>query len=150
MADVAARAGVSVTTVSHVLNDVPGKRIRPDTRARVRRTASELGYEINSLAKSLRVQHSPLIGFISDEVLITPFAVGMVLGALEAASKLGWMVMLTNTGVDRQFETAEIRAFQQRQVTAFLYVRMYHQQVAIPEILSGYPTVLVDGSCVDP
>src|SRR5690349_16000056 len=140
MADVAARAGVSVTTVSHVLNDVPGKRIRPDTRARVRRAATDLGYEINSLAKSLRVQHSPVIGFISDEVLITPFAVGMVLGALETASKRGWMLMLTNTGADRQFETAEIRAFQQRQVTAFLYVRMYHhQQVVVPEILSGYP-----------
>jgi LacI family transcriptional regulator len=150
MSDVAARAGVSVTTVSHVLNDVPGKRIRLDTRDRVRQAAIDLDYEVNSLARSLRLQHSPVIGFISDEVLITPFAVDLVLGALEAASELGWMVMLTNTGVDRQFETAEIRAFQQRQVTAFLYVRMYHQEVVIPEILSGYPTVLVDGSCADP
>ena len=35
MRDVAERSGVSVTTVSHVLNDVPGKRINPQTRARV-------------------------------------------------------------------------------------------------------------------
>jgi len=151
MADVAARAGVSVTTVSHVLNDVPGKRIRPDTRERVRRAAADLRYEINGLAKSLRLQRSTVIGLISDEVLITPFAPGMVLGALDTASELGWMVMLTNTGVDRQFEDAQIRAFQQRQVTAFLYMRMYHHdKVVLPSVLAGYPTVLVDGTCDDP
>ena len=39
----------------------------------------------------------------------------------------------------------------ERQVAAFLYVRMYHhQEVVIPESLAGYPTVLVDGSCADP
>ncbi len=151
MADVAARAGVSVSTVSLVLNDVPGKRILPETRDRVRLAAAELGYVVNGLARSLRLQHSPVIGFISDEVLTTPFAVGMVLGALESASRLGWTVMMTNTGVSRAAEAAEIRALVERQVAAFLYVRMYHHQgVVIPESLAGYPTVLVDGSCADP
>jgi LacI family transcriptional regulator len=151
MADVAARAGVSVSTVSLVLNDVPGKRILPDTRDRVRHAAGELGYVVNGLARSLRLQHSPVIGFISDEVLTTPFAVGMVLGALETASRLGWTVMMTNTGVDRAAEAAEIRALVERQVATFLYVRMYHHQgVVIPASLAGYPTVLVDGSCSDP
>ncbi len=151
MADVAARAGVSVSTVSLVLNDVPGKRILPETRERVREAADELGYVVNGLARSLRLQQSPVIGFISDEVLTTPFAVGMVLGALEAASRLGWTVMMTNTGVSRAAEAAEIRAMVERQVTAFLYVRMYHHQdIVIPDSLAGYPTVLVDGSCADP
>ena len=149
MADVAARAGVSVTTVSHVLNEVPGKRIRPDTRGRVRQAAADLGYVVNGLARSLRLQHSPVIGLISDEVLTTPFGAGMVLGAVETAARLGWMVMMTNTGVDRAAEAAEIQALQERQVAAFLYVRMYHQRVAIPEALASYPTVLVDGSCAD-
>src|SRR6478609_11300274 len=75
----------------------------------------------------------------------------MVLGALEAASRLGWTVMMANTGVDRAAEAAEIRALVERQVAAFLYVRMYHHEgVVIPESLAGYPTVLVDGSCADP
>ena len=149
MADVAARAGVSVTTVSHVLNDVPGKRIRSDTRSRVRQAAADLGYVVNGLARSLRLQHAPVIGLISDEVLTTPFGAGMVLGAVETAARLGWMVMMTNTGVDRAAEAAEIQALQERQVAAFLYVRMYHQRVVIPEALASYPTVLVDGSCAD-
>ena len=34
-------------------------------------------------------------------------------------------------------------------MAAFLYVRMYHQRVVIPEALASYPTVLVDGSCAD-
>ena len=44
--------------------------------------------------------------------------------------------MMTNTGVDRQAEAAEIQALQERQVAAFLYVRMYHQRVAIPQALA--------------
>ena len=86
-----------------------------------------LGYVVNGLARSLRLQHSPVIGLISDEVLTTPFAAAMVLGAVETAARLGWMVMMTNTGVDRAAEAAEIQALQERQVAAFLYVRMYHQ-----------------------
>ncbi len=132
MADVAARAGVSVTTVSHVLNDVPGKRIPPRTEKRVRVAATDLGYVVNELARSLRRQRTRVIGLISDEVLITPFAAVMVHGALEAAAELGWMVVLTNTGVDRTFEAQQIRALQERQVDGFLYVRMYHQEVTLP------------------
>lgn len=48
---VAARAGVSAT-VSHVLNHVPGKRIRPDTRESVRLAAEDLGYVLNGVARS--------------------------------------------------------------------------------------------------
>ena len=51
MAYVAARAGVSAT-VSHVLNHVPGKRIRPDTRERVRLAAEDPGYVLNGVARS--------------------------------------------------------------------------------------------------
>ena len=136
MAEVAALAGVSVTTVSHVLNDVPGKRIPPQTGQRVRDAAAELGYVVNGLARSLRLQQTHVLAFISDEVLTTPFAAAMVHGALEAAAELGWMVVLTNTGVDRNSEADQIRALQQRQVDGFLYVRMYNQEVTLP---SGLP-----------
>ena len=133
MADVAARAGVSVTTVSHVLNDVPGKRIPPSTEKRVRVAGARLSSGTWSTSwPGVRRQRTRVIGLISDEVLITPFAAVMVHGALEAAAELGWMVVLTNTGVDRTFEAQQIRALQERQVDGFLYVRMYHQEVNVP------------------
>jgi len=150
MAEVAARAGVSVTTVSHVLSNVPGKRIPHPTRQRVRDAAAELGYVVNGIARSLRSQETHALAFISDEVLTTPFAAAMVHGALEAAAELGWMMILVNTGVDRAFEADQIRALQERQIDGYLYVRMYNQEVSIPAGLPDHATVLVDAACSNP
>jgi LacI family transcriptional regulator len=149
MDDVAARAGVSVTTVSHVLNEVPGKRIRGETRDRVRQAADELGYMLNGVARSLRTRRSQVIAMIGDEVAITPFAVGIIVGAQEAASKFGWLLVHVTTGVDRSSELAEIQALRQRQVDGFLYTRMYHREVTLPEVLHGLPVVIVDGTSPD-
>jgi LacI family transcriptional regulator len=142
--DVAARAGVSVTTVSHVLNEVPGKRITDATRDRVRRAAGELGYSPSSVARNLRLQRSQMLALISDEIATTPYAGRMILGAQEAASKAGWLLMLVNTGSDSEFEAAEIQALRQRQVDGFLYATMYHREVTLPEAVAGVPTVLLD------
>ncbi len=148
--DVAERAGVSVTTVSHVLNDVPGKRISPETRERVRRVAVQLGYTPNSVARSLRLQRSEMIALVSDEIATTPHAGRIILGAQEAASKHGWLMLLVNTGFDVEFEAAEIEALRHRQVDGFLYARMFHQQVVLPPSLEGAPTVLLDATTPEP
>jgi len=150
MSDVAARAGVSKTTVSHVLNNLPGKRIGLETRARVRAAAAELDYVPNEVARSLRRQRTQILAVVSDEVLTTPFAVDMISGAQEAASELGWLLVLVNTGVDRTFEAAEIAALKRRRVDGFVYMRMYHHaEVDLPAGLQGLPTVLVNGTCSD-
>ena len=52
MHDVAARAGVSIKTVSNVLNEYP--YIRPATRERVEQAIAELGYQVNLSARNLR------------------------------------------------------------------------------------------------
>ena len=56
--DVASLAGVSTTTVSHVLNEVPGKRINSETRTRVKVAAADLSYRPNRLAQGLRLQRT--------------------------------------------------------------------------------------------
>jgi LacI family transcriptional regulator len=147
--DVAAHAGVSVTTVSHVLNDAPGKRITDSTRDRVRRSATELGYAPSSVARNLRLQRSQMLALISDEIATTPYAGRMILGAQEAASKAGWLLMLVNTGSDSEFEAAEIRALRQRQVDGFLYATMYHREVVLPDAVGEVPTVLLDARSSD-
>jgi LacI family transcriptional regulator, galactose operon repressor len=147
--DVAAHAGVSVTTVSHVLNDTPGKRITETTRDRVRESAAELGYAPSSMARNLRLQRSQMLALVSDEIATTPYAGRMILGAQEAASKAGWLLMLVNTGSDSEFEAAEIRALRQRQVDGFLYATMYHQEVELPEAVGDVPTVLLDARSSD-
>jgi LacI family transcriptional regulator len=143
---VAAAAGVSVTTVSHVLNDVPGKRVSEQTRRKVREAADRLGYVPNEVARQLRAQRSFTLGLISDVVATTPFAGGMVQGAQEAASRKGFLLMLLNTGFDPELEQREIRALLQGRVDGVLYATMYHRPVQLPEQLKAVPTVLLDAT----
>ncbi len=142
--DVAAAAGVSTTTVSHILNEVEGKRINPETRERVLKTASRLGYAPNGIARGLRLQRSNTIGFVSDHIATTPFAGRIILGAQEAAAKHGLLLLVLNTGGDRDLESSEIELLLQRQVEGVLYAAMSHRVLPIPDGLRGVPTVLLD------
>ena len=74
MKQIANRAGVSISTVSLVLNNRDIGRVSPDVAEQVRDIAAELGYLTNRLASGLRTSSSCTIGFPSDEVATTPFA----------------------------------------------------------------------------
>lgn len=67
--DVAARAGVSVSTVSHALNDRSTLSLSDETKKRVQRIARELGYVPNGLARSLRSHESGTVGMILGKPL---------------------------------------------------------------------------------
>jgi LacI family transcriptional regulator len=93
--DVAQAAGVSVTTASVVLNDRrEGIRVPEATRRRVQQAAEDLSYRPNILARSLRAQESRTIGFISDEVTTTPFAVSMLAAAQDEAARHGYLLFV--------------------------------------------------------
>ncbi|MFD6446987.1 LacI family DNA-binding transcriptional regulator [Promicromonospora sp. NPDC060204] len=147
---VAAEAGVSITTVSHVLNDVPGKRVHPDTRARVKDAAARLGYAPNMLAQSLRTQRSNTIGLVGDEIATTPFAGKMILGAQDVALSRDAVVFVVSTGYQREVEHREIEELLRRQVDGILYAAMYHRTVELPPQLASVPTVLINASCTAP
>src|SRR5574338_1613812 len=66
MRDVAERARVSKTTVSHVLNGT--RFVEPETEDRVRQAMRELGYRPNLLARSLRRRETRTIGLITPSV----------------------------------------------------------------------------------
>jgi len=148
--DVAAAAGVSVTTVSHVLNDVAYARVKPGTRERVQEAAQKLGYGPNRLARALRTQRSGMIGFISEEIATTPHAGRIILGAEETARARGYRIMIINststgTAESKEEQVADLR---DRQVDGILYATMYHRQLRVPESLTGLPAVLVDSEDV--
>lgn len=142
--EVAAAAGVSVTTVSHILNRVEGKRVSAETRQRVLQAADELGYVPNGLARGLRLRRSQTVGLVSDEIATTPFAGRIILGAQEAAARHGMVLLLVNTGGDPELERKSIEMLLQRQVDGVLYAAMYHRVVELPEQLRSVPTVLLD------
>jgi LacI family transcriptional regulator len=147
--DVAERSGVSITTVSHVLNDVPGKRVSSQTRKRVQKVAAELLYTPNQLARGLRTQRTRMIGFLSDRVSTTPFAGRMILGAQDAAAEAGSLLLLLNSGGDPDLEAREVEALLERQVDGIVYAIFYHRIVTPPESLRRGPAVLLDARSVD-
>jgi LacI family transcriptional regulator len=150
MEDVAARAGVSVTTVSHVLTNAPGKRIRPETREKVRAAAVDLGYVVTARSPSPRARRSHVIALIGDQIASTPFVVGMLHGAQVAAMKHGWILVIVDSGPTGTAEAPAIEELIRRNVDGFLYAKMYHQRVSLPDQLRGIPTVLVDATSADP
>ena len=66
MRSVAAAAGVSVATVSNVLNDP--EKVAPETRERVLRVIADLGYVRNEAARHLRAGRSLSVGFIAYDI----------------------------------------------------------------------------------
>jgi LacI family transcriptional regulator len=108
MQDVADLAGVSKTTVSFVINQVPGSNIPPETQERVWKAVGKLDYRPNIMARSLRRQRSQTIGFIGDRVATTPFAGLMVQGAQNAAWEHEKILLLVNTEDDPEIEKAAL------------------------------------------
>lgn len=148
--DVAAAAGVSITTVSHVLNDATAARVAPATRSRVHRAAKDLGYAADTVARSLRTQRSQSIGLIGDEIATTPFAGQMIQGAQHAARAHGSVLLVATTEYNEELEREEIRALQDRRVDGVLYAAMYHRAVDVPAALRGSPVVVVNARTDDP
>lgn len=91
--DVAEAAGVSRTTVSHVLSNQG--RVHPDTRLLVERTAERLGYRANPLAQNLRRDRFGAIGlYLPADSLGYPFYVDLALAASSRAFQHGGGLML--------------------------------------------------------
>ncbi|PKQ18537.1 MAG: LacI family transcriptional regulator [Actinobacteria bacterium HGW-Actinobacteria-8] len=146
--DVAEMAGVSVTTVSHVLNDTPHMRVSEQTRARVRQAAKTLGYGPNRAAQALRTNRSGLIGLLSEEIATTPHAGRIILGAQNTARAHDLTLVIINTEREPSGSSHkdDVQVLIDRQVEAVLYATMYHRQVSLPPNLKGVPVVLIDST----
>lgn len=142
--DVAREAGVSVTTVSHILNNKESARASVATRERVRATAARLGYGPNRMARSLRMQRSEMIGLLSEDIATTPHAGRIILGAQDAAHAAGLTIVLINTTQSQSDTDRDIDALLRQQVDGILYATMYHRALELPEQLSKIPSVLID------
>lgn len=96
--EVATRAGVSRTTVSLVLNNVPGSKIPDATRQRVLRAARELSYTPNAVARALVTRRSHLLGFVlcqsADQVFSDAFLPEVIRGVSDVARPRGYRVMM--------------------------------------------------------
>ncbi|HWA89470.1 MAG TPA: LacI family DNA-binding transcriptional regulator [Rhizomicrobium sp.] len=89
--DVAARAGVSIKTVSRVVNNKPN--ISDETRARVQKAAADLAYRPNIHARGLASEHSFLIGLLYDNPSPS-YVAGVQLGAMQECRERGYHLIV--------------------------------------------------------
>ena len=150
MSDIARMAGVSRTTVSFVLNKhVSSASIPAETKDRVLKAAKKLSYRPNLAAKGLRTNRTHTIGFITDEIAITPHAVKIIKGAQDVALAHGKLLLIVNTGSDASVKETAIEMMLERQVEGIIYAAMYHQEVALPANMHEGFAVLLDCFCAD-
>ena len=97
--DVAARAGVSVATVSHVLNNT--KRTRPETAERVLQAVRELGYVQNAAARNLAIGRSSIYGMLISDIR-NPFFPEIMTAFQDQATLRDIDTILMNTNYDVQ------------------------------------------------
>jgi LacI family transcriptional regulator len=141
--DVAARSGVSIKTVSNVVNERHA-RVGPETRARVLAAIEELGYRPHAAAKGLRLNRSHTIGFVTDEILTTPYAGSIIKGAQDLAWAHGMILMIVNTGRDAVLTEVAIETLHERRVEGIIYAAMYHKVVQLPDTIREVPAVLLN------
>ena len=113
MKRIAADLGVSVTTISKVLNRHAD--IGQATRARVLARVEELGYRPNAVARSLTLRRTHTLGVIIPD-LMHSFFVEIVAGLEAVVSARGYGLLLCASGEDAKKERAEIEMLRARQV----------------------------------
>lgn len=92
--DVAKRAGVSITTVSRVINNIDP--VNPDTRLAVERAMEELNYVPNQLARGMRTKSTQTIGIVIPE-FINSFYHELFQYIEEQAALIGYTVLVCST-----------------------------------------------------
>ncbi len=149
LADVAVRAGVSVTTASYVLNGrAETMRISSDTARRVSAAVEALSYRPNHNARSLRTSRTATIGILSDHVASGQYASQMLSGAAAAARARDHLVVIAETGADSELEQQLIQELLDRRVDGILYATLSARRVDVPESLRDSRLVLLN--CTEP
>jgi LacI family transcriptional regulator len=117
--DVAKKADVSTATVSRVLRDFPG--VREKTKKKVIKAVSELNYEINAVARSLRQRKTNSIGVIVGDVL-SPFYSVIAKSVEDTANKFGYSVILCNGDEDAEKEFNYLKVLKSNRVDGIILI----------------------------
>ena len=141
MRDVARLAGVSVATVSAVAN---GKQVvRPAVATRVQEAMKALNYQLDHVARSLRVRSTTTIGVVIPD-FASGFFVDVVRGIEDAARKAGYSVLLCTSNDDAEQEQRHLKALFARRVDGILWAATDLYAVGSSRFRSETPTVLFD------
>jgi len=111
IADVAKEAGVSVATVSRVLNNDP--KVKEDTRRKILEIINVMDYKPNLLGRNLRRSQSNIILVLVPSIEY-PYYTAVIKGIEEIAASNGYNIMLCNTDYKQQLEKSYIEMMRTR------------------------------------
>lgn len=123
--EVAERAGVSVKTVSRIVNDDP--LVRDETRAAVQALLRDMKYVPDEAARLMRGGVSNIIGLMTDVVATTPYSGDIVRGLQSRLKAEGKTLLIANTEGDAQLEQEYWRMFRAHKVAGAVYATMFHR-----------------------
>jgi LacI family transcriptional regulator len=140
--DVAKEAGVSIATVSRVLNDVDV--VNEETKKKVKDAIVKLGYRPNIVARSLKTQRTRTVGILIPDISSQIYP-EIVRGTEDVANIYDYNIILCNSDSDLEKEKEYLRVLKEKMVDGVLYMSSSLE----PEIVAlikelELPTVLVE------
>lgn len=141
--EVARLAGVSTSTVSHVLNGT--RNVEPETRKKVTAAIKKTGYRQDAVARAMRRSRTDSIGLVVSDAGEPAFA-EMVHGVEHAAAAQGLTLVLANSAEDPEREARAVNTLLARRVDGLIVARCADSSAEVTERLAedSPPVVLLD------
>lgn len=144
MKEVAKRAGVSIATVSRVLNN--SESVNEETRLKIRKAIKDLKYQPSRVAKRLRSKSvsSNLLGVLIPDIQ-NPFYVDVLRGIEDIAYKNNYAIIMCNYGQDEKKEIMYLDILQSEAIDGLIAAPVSENDQRLKEIIkNGLPVVCVD------
>jgi DNA-binding LacI/PurR family transcriptional regulator len=152
--DIAKEAGVSVATVSYVLNNGP-RQVNAETKQRVLQIVEALNYHPNPIARRLSLQRTDCIGLalagLTESNFSSPFYLEYIRGISFAAEASGYNLLLLTNYKKEDFQSYLLRLTHSGQMDGLLLLGSSIPDEALSAIAhSGFPMVLLARHTADP
>ncbi len=153
--DIARLSGVSISTVSRVINN--SAPVNPEVRSRVEAIVEETGYRPNSLAKELQRNETHVIGILLSVGTLELSSIGPTINAIsDALQEKGYQIMLANSRFSLEEEIFTFKLFQEKRVDGILYFASefsdqhydFLRKYAIPIVMIGQENRKLGFPCV--
>ena len=144
MRQIAERAGVSIGTVSHVINETA--TARPRLRERVLDAIRRMGYQPSALAQGLRKNRTNMLGMVIPDIT-NPFFPGVVRGVEDVAYKRSFRVILCNADNDPSKEASYVRELRSYHIAGLLIIPAVGADIS--SHLRAYASASAPVVCID-
>ncbi|WP_099719583.1 LacI family DNA-binding transcriptional regulator [Flavobacterium sp. 2] len=142
--DVALKAGVSIASVSYVLNNKPNGRIGKETTEKVIKAAEELNYRANTAAKNLKTQRTNIIGLIVADIA-NPYFSQIARIIENEATKKGYTLIIGSSDENKEKFESLVSMFYHRQAEGLIIAPVENSEACLQKLQKqNIPFVFID------